>query len=470
MASYMQKTIDALLETEDELKAFLEKAASLAGKPIAGSKLALEAKNSVGRAILAIPTGDTSLTDSRKALAPIVNILAGIVDGLSSKTLAKSDYLQTLKNLKNKFVPPYRKSIDDLQRKIKDRNLDISGSVFETEKQIVVAFNQILTEVERISKSWTAGATESADTQRLVIDKRIDFVKERLVKIPQSKQLDDALLEACKVVDRLKIIYDELDSNASFKVEDLNSLTFHLGLLEDEIQKIQKSIKNGIFHFSNSLRKTLPLGMESDKVSGKEKKRAAQEIARTPDEHLRERLKEIKAGKKNLPANLKTPYQLLDSAIVVIFKAQDTVSKKDRPMGPGTVAKNFTREKLLEQHGIKYIKLDDYLILESQKLLAIDKAKLRKKVVLYNKTSKKKLKINADLFLTYAREVLDKINERSSTTWVMASQESVSNIRNIEIGLYWIMPAKVLNALMSRGWNKIGSWNLPYDASGPSDY
>lgn len=474
MASFLSKTISALLDAEKQLKTFFDKSKSFT-KTSDRLKEVSSLKSRLGRISMSLDGPEISLVKCRKSLTSIINTLDGLENGLEKGLLDKTAFQKALKNLNSVFVSKYSRTVADLVRYIKEKNIDVSGSVYETDRDVVTSLSNCLSDLQKTSKHWSdidGRIPTEREHQKILssLERLADSVKERTLKMPASKQLDEVVQHLGTIFTNLYSIRVYVDETSSFYPAALAALTFQIGQLEDFISHIKKLIRLKIFEFTAELRKDIPKAILAAKQATQKDlsiadSPAAKAVTKfSPDEKILSRINALKGKRKDMPASIKTRYKIMSAPVVPIFEVHDTVFKKDRPLGGGTFTKNFTHASVLRSLGIRFVSLNDYLILEDQNLLLIDKAKMKTEVDLYNKTSRKKLKVGPKLFLDYARELLVNLKVTTGTEWSLVSDLSVANPRNVKITCFWIMHSSLLERLRSRGWAKteLNNWSFPF--------
>lgn len=127
-------------------------------------------------------------------------------------------------------------------------------------------------------------------------------------------------------------------------------------------------------------------------------------------------LADLASTRSNLPLRLKTGFQAIRMPIVPIFSNYQMNN-------PSTFAKI----------GIKHVLVEGYAVLLDQQLIAI--------------SEKAAAKIDMTP-LQYAESVVEVINARSSVEYEFVSDKPISNPRNADVQMFWILPKPKMGALM----------------------
>lgn len=161
------------------------------------------------------------------------------------------------------------------------------------------------------------------------------------------------------------------------------------------------------------------------------------------DEEISQRLESVQSKYEELPRTLKQEYQFMRMPIVPLFKNLGVSTKQ-----------NF--DKL----GIPNINIQGYSILENQILLGIS----RKSVDALNVGKKKKDEKSTPA--DFAKTVLEVVNERTNAKYVLVSDKFQTNPKNADILLFWVMPTRLLSALIKSaglGSSEVKEWGLPFN-------
>jgi hypothetical protein len=456
MPTYRSKSLTSMLEVEKELKALIGSLKTIKSKKTA-HKTILSAKNIVGKAMLEMPSSEQYLAPVKKSLVPILNTLGGLADGLQDDSIDLKDFQRTVKNLNDRFIPKFRDEIDRVVKKVgaESKRYNKDG-VLHTDESILEELRKVASEVQRIYRTVSSSSADKLNMQQLstMLQVRGELAATTYEALPSGKDLDLVALtlvslsdlcykSAGKVLTRGKIPSDL----ASGLAEAHKSLT-------SNIATIHKKVINSILTYDDE-RKRKPISSKSKEVE------KDLPLTRSSEEHLKEKITDIKGKKADLPKRIKSDYEFIRSPVVAIFDSHDDIAKRDRPEGPGTVKQNFSKQRLLDQFGIKYVMLEDYVILQNQVLLAVDREFIEKLARAH--MGRRKKAIDNKMLLEYAKQILDMVNSRSSENYVMVSPTFTANPRNTNILLFWVMPSRILSPLIQKGWNKMAEWSLPFD-------
>lgn len=452
MQPYRKGAHDSVTELEAKLVKFVEDAKRLKSQK-AVAKLLSEILADIKEVMPKLSVGDASLTPVRKSIVPILNTVSSLHSGVESGDLARSEFTHAVGNLHKRFLPLFRQQLDKLTKK-----LDTEDTIDRSEGvHIVTGATGVYNSLYRLARSIQSDRFRQTDPAQAVatLKSNLSGIQTLLNTIPPSKDLDN-------LVDSLKACWSATNTilatvQRGAKVRDLDKVNTALVGLQRDTKEVNRLVVNNIL--------TVGEGKRTDNLPDKAKAvKEAAPLRRDKDQFVKDQISEVKAGKAQLPKRIPGPFSIKFRApTVAIFDSHDNIAKKDRPMGPGTVSHNFSKHSLLDQFGIKYITLDDYLIVENQMMLMIDKPYF-KKYVTENTTGRSKPKTGDKELVAYARSILEMLNERSSQSLVMVSQQFIANPRNTDYVMFWVMPSRVLDALIKRGWNKLSSWNLPFDA------
>lgn len=424
-----------------------------------------DAKNIVGKSLQRLPSGDASISPVRKSLTVVLNTLSGLQDGLA-EGISRSDFKNAVGKLKTRFIPQFRESLDDLSKKVKSSLSRLSDSgLLQSGEVIVDDLNKVVSDLKRLQKMLHAAESKGdgvVSQLGIAIRNRIDLVVSTYGMLPSGEQLDIA-------ADLLAVISGSLNTLAENATQEklskqaLRNLDARIVALQTAITNIDKLVRNDVLVFSDTKRQNIESRLKR-KIKGNEpiSEKDDSHLSRSPDEHLKDKITKIKSAKASLPKSISGPYSLIRSPVVAIFDQHDG-GRKDRPMGTGTVNRNFNKNALLDQFGIKYVMLDDYVILQDQVMLAVDRKAVEAAVREMSGRKRSKKKAKDDTFVQYATQVIDMLNERGSQHFGLVSRVYTANPRNANMLLFWVMPQRVLDALIRRGWNKLTQWNLPFD-------
>lgn len=429
------------------------------------ARAALEkASNEVGAGLQSLPTSEPGFTPVRKSLTVVLNTLSGLHNGLSDG-MSRKDFMSALANLNTRFIPKFRETVDALSKKldVQSSRLDEKG-LMQSESAIYDELVKVSNDLKRLirildtaDKRNESGAGSQINTATRT---RLDLVSATYGMLPTGERVDEAADVLIQIAGSLATISEFAKNNDKVSKKGLKNLEDRTKLLDKATANFRRAAVNHLITLGNDVRPSIASQLKR-RLEGVDKPEGVKaELVRSPDQHLRERITEIKSTKADLPKNMKGPYTLLRAPVVAIFDSHDS-NKRDRPIGSGTVSHNFTKSALLEQYGIKYVMVEDYLILQDQMLLAVDRKSVEQAVKAMNSRRRKGAK--ADEFVDYAHGVIDILNERGSQKYDLVTKEYNANPRNANMLLFWVMPSRVLDALISRGWNKLSTWNLPFD-------
>lgn len=172
------------------------------------------------------------------------------------------------------------------------------------------------------------------------------------------------------------------------------------------------------------------------------------DVAVDSDSALIATLERMQASKARMPLKLRSEYSIFKFPVIPIFNSDNTKARSTNPMSISPSQKNYYHA--LAKLGLQVTKLQDYVILEEQLLLAFNRKSLRV-------TSKQQLKP-----IDYARMILKVINEKSPTPYVLVSDTFLPSVRNSDIIMFWILPGSLLSAMISKGWSKLKEWGFAF--------
>lgn len=463
MASVGNKVLKELGGVEDQLKDMVTKIVTVKSQK-AAARLLTDNIETVGAAVRSLPTSDTMFSPVRKALSAIQNTLSGLNSGLEDG-IGRRDFKTGINGLKNTFIPKFREAVDALTKKLaaQSARLDKHG-LLQSESAIydeLVKVQQDVTRVQRMVSSAAArGNVEDNRQLETAVRNRIDTVNAAYGMIPSGDQLNDAADVLVGLTGTLTTIADNIHAGKPVSKLNDQNLAKAIGSLAKVIRDMHKAIANDLLIVDGGVRPAIPTVLKR-KMGGIAKPGdEKEELVRSPDQHLKERITDVKAGKVNLPKTIKGAFDTIRAPVVAIFDTHDA-PKRDRAAGAGTVTRNFNKTDLLKQYGIKFIQVEDYLILESQLLLAIDRSAVEKAVKAVN--SRRRTKAKGDEYVQYARGIVEMMNERGTQNYDLVSSTYTANPRNANMLLFWVMPSRTLDALIKRGWSKLGKWDLPFD-------
>lgn len=170
-------------------------------------------------------------------------------------------------------------------------------------------------------------------------------------------------------------------------------------------------------------------------------------------------LQGLSAYKATIPVTLgKTPFTILRLPIVPVFHAVDR-SSGQMVTGLGMNVKAQPNPTyILKQSGIRATAVEEYVVIADQLMLVVNK-----KALPSNEVQKGKRVIDVSTKpLDYAKLVLSTLAESTPNQYVLVDETPVTNPRNPDTLLYWIMPAKTLSFLLRKGFPKILQWGLPF--------
>lgn len=456
MPTIGNKTLTDLVSVEKELQAITQSLQSQTSMKAAKKQLET-AKNLVGTALLNLPaTGDSTFSQLKKSLVAIVNTLSGLHDGLA-EGISRTDFKNAVGKLKTRFIPKFRENLDSIIKKAgQDSGKLNANGVLQSDDAIYDDLNRVLVESKKFARQLGSAITRQ-DNGGLdsAISNRLELIHSVYGSLPKGKDLDNAAQALEQLSVNIKQIKKGLETKGSVSKTVTSRIEQINGELEKDMAAIQRKMRNNIFTFGEERRKPLAKTAET---------KAPSPIARSPEQFLKDTIADIKSERSKLPKRLSGPYGIFRSPVVAIFDSHDDIAKRDRAEGPGTIKKNFGKEALLEQFGVKYVMVEDYLILQDQRLLAIDRKAVDSALAKMKRSSGRASKRKgADPYLDYAEQVVRLLNERGSQTFDMVSRDYTANPRNSDMLLFWVMPSRILDALVRRGWNKLSQWSLPFD-------
>lgn len=457
MPTIGNKTLSNLVSVEKELQTIANGLQTQTSMKAARKQLET-AKNIAGAAISNLPaTGDSTFSQLKKSLIAIMNTLGGLHDGLA-EGISRTDFKNAVGKLKTRFIPKFRDDLDKIVKKAGEDSGKLNEhGVLQSDNAIYEDLNRVLVETKKLARQLDSAFTREDNTGLdTALTNRLELVHSVYGALPKGKDLDEVAttLEALSVT--INSIKKDLQTKGTLKK---GSHLLELGSanrdLEKDMAMIQRKMRNNIFTFDEERRKPLAK-VKEDKYQ--------KPISRSPDQFLKEKITNIKSERSRLPKRLSGPYGIFRTPVVAIFDSHDDIAKRDRVDGPGTVKKNFGKEALLDQFGVKYVMLEDYLILQEQRLLAIDRKAVDSALSQMKRSSGRAAKRKgADPYLEYAEQVVQMLNERGSQTFEMVSRDYTANPRNSDMLLFWVMPSRILDSLVRRGWNKLRRWSLPFD-------
>lgn len=182
-------------------------------------------------------------------------------------------------------------------------------------------------------------------------------------------------------------------------------------------------------------------------------------------ESLKTRIQFLKEQQSKLPLSCgKSGFSIFKLPILPVFNAIDRNSGI-RAQGLGTkIQAQPSIYYLLKHLGIQSFSIDEYLVVDNQVLLAIDKNAIPNKEVKVKskKTSKVVIKEVQNSPLDYANHIIDILNETGSNKYSLVSEMSINNPRNTNIVLFWLMSSPTLSVLIRKGLPKLHTWGLPF--------
>jgi len=464
MSNYRSKAIEDLSRAENELTALVDELAKTASRSTA-KKIIVNAKNIAGKAISGMPTSEAYLAPLKKKITPILNTLAGLEEGIKSDDMDRSTFKQVVNNLKSKFIPQFREALDGVLKKARATNTRFNeDGLLQEDSTILEELEKVVNDFKRLVKMLSSAKDGQFDASQMLVllGNRADLALATYGSLPEGKDLDNAADALAKLAELTQNIIDKVKRTSSVPLDMLRKITGHLTDLERDIAAINKKVMNNLLSYDDKPRKPLNYKVPKTAAAKPQVKKDNEDGPRSPDAFLKERIADVKSELANMPKSLKGPYDFIRAPVVAIFDSHDDIARRDRPVGSGTVTHNFSKQKLLDQFGIKYIQIEDYLVLKNQTLLAVDKPKLEQ----FARTQLGKRagsNLKDDVLVEFARQMLDMVNDRSSQHYVMVSREFTANPRNTNMILFWVMPSRILNTLIARGWNKLSSWSLPFD-------
>lgn len=457
MPTIGNKTLSDLVSVEKELQTIAKGLQSQTSMKAARKQLET-AKNIAGAAISNLPaTGDSTFSQLKKSLIAIMNTLSGLHDGLA-EGISRTDFKNAVGKLKTRFIPKFREDLDKIVKKAGEDSGKLNANgVLQSDDAIYEDLNRVLVESKKLARQLSSALAREDNTGLdTALSNRLELIHSVYGSMPKGKDLDEAVatLEALSVA--INSTKKALQTKGSLKKGS------HVSVLEQEIRRlekdmamVQRKMRNNIFTYGDERRKPLSK-VKEDKHE--------KPIARSPDQFLKDKITDIKGERSKLPKRLSGPYGIFRSPVVAIFDSHDDIAKRDRVDGPGTIKKNFGKEALLDQFGVKYVMLEDYLILQDQRLLAIDRKAVDSALSQMKRSSGRAAKRKGgDPYLEYAEQVVQMLNERGSQSFDMVSRDYTANPRNSDMLLFWVMPSRILDALVRRGWNKLSQWSLPFD-------
>lgn len=420
-----------------------------------------------------LPTGDANVTKLRKALVAVQNNMSGLIDGLAAGE-ERPVILAGLKTLETRFIPNVRAALDALADKAEaERNTLSPAGLVQSDSALLELSKSTATALQRLQRTVQSKKDKEIDGAMLAasIGHVFTQVDTAYNTTPMGKELDayaHALVMFARLLNKISRYVEKHNRIARADLVSYDALVVSLNRITTQIER---DIHNRNLVLGEEPRLTLHrvLRTKAEDDADTPKDSQGNTLARKPDAFLKQQLAEVKTGKSDLPKTLKGPFSVINAPVVAIFDANDGGRKRDRPEGPGTVQRNFSRTALLDQYGIKYLMLEDYLILQSQRLLAVDMAAVEAAYIAQKKAAGKRAstisaKDRDRALFDYAQGVVNLLNERGSQQFELVSKDHIANPRSKTMVLFWVMPSRILGALQRRGWSKLSRWNLPFDA------
>lgn len=464
MSSYRSKAIEDLSQAEAELTTLIADLVKTSSRPTA-KKIIANARNVAGKALMGVPTSEAYLAPVKKSLTPILNTLAGLEEGIKSGDLERAAFKQVCKNLQTKFIPQFRTTLDAVVKKSRAANARFNADgLLQEDSVILEELEKVITDFKRLVKMLSAAKDGQFDASQIAVllGNRADLALATYGSLPEGKDLDNAASALAGLAETTQKMIDKAKRSSALPKELLRLISGHVSDLERDLAAINKKVMNNILTYESTPRK--PLKYKVPKAAAAPRQGNEEDGPRSPDRFLKEQIADVKSELGNMPKRLKGPYDFIRSPVVAIFDSHDDIARRDRPVGGGTVTHNFSKQKLLDQFGIKYIQIEDYLVLQNQVLLAVDKPQLEK-MARAQMGKRSSTTIKDEVLVEFARQMLEMVNDRSSQHYVMVSREFTANPRNTNMILFWVMPSRILDTLIARGWNKLSSWSLPFDHS-----
>jgi hypothetical protein len=178
----------------------------------------------------------------------------------------------------------------------------------------------------------------------------------------------------------------------------------------------------------------------------------------TTTDATRAYLKNVQALRSTIPTTVgKSGFNIIRLPVVPVFVAVD------RKMGIGGGAPTLMKGQpnpaiVLKQAGIKTTRLEEYVIVDNQLLLAISKSTIPQKEI----TKGKRTKTVSMSSLEYAQLILSVIGESSNKQYSLVDDTPTTNPKNSDIVFFWVMPSKSLSFLLRKGFPKLKAWGLPF--------
>lgn len=193
-----------------------------------------------------------------------------------------------------------------------------------------------------------------------------------------------------------------------------------------------------------------------------------EELSEMPPEDLMKKseesdeLKELVASyskiMSKLPVNLHSPFQAFEFVVVPLFGAMKTANGAARGKFLGAMQRAGVKVRMIGDH---------YPVFEKQYLLALDCKRLGIPKGLKTTKAGRTKTVNTSKADngpdTIVGKVLDTINSVSPIKYVPASTQLISNPRNPDIKLMWIVPENVRIAISNALHTSEVTWGLPAD-------
>lgn len=461
------KALRGLAGLESSLKALVEEL--LETKSRTKRDAALKSLTHViAQSLAALPASEPAFRPVRVSLVALQNNVKGLVNGVEQELLTRSDFIRQLGTTQKTFIPKFRHALDEATAKIEEgasaydeKGLLTSETVIQRELQTVQRdYKTLISKIESWAKkgeSYIPQLIQSAISCR-------ELVGATYGSMPSGKMLDDAATALLGMAGSLDTLIEYAQKKNRVSDQALRNLKMREPELERAMREIHRMVVNNLMQFDSEPRKSINLVLKKKKMEGELAPGNKEEIARSPDEFIRGEMAEIKGQHVALPSKIKGPYSAFRAPVVPIFETTDNAEGM-RATGRIGVKPNFSKTELLDQFGIKYLQLPnfDYVLLRDQRILAVDRVAATEAILAAN-TRRRKTPNESEL-VAYANQVIAHLNENGSQRLSLVSQTYVANPKNTDMLLFWVMPSRILDALIKRGWNKLQVWNFPFSNS-----
>ncbi len=179
---------------------------------------------------------------------------------------------------------------------------------------------------------------------------------------------------------------------------------------------------------------------------------------------VRAYLKSLAAMRANIPVTAgKAGFNIVRLPVVPVFEAI-TRGSGQRVPGAGMAIKGQPNPSaVLKQTGIRSVPVEEYMIIQDQLLLVIDKNNLPEKEVVKSTKSGRIHKSQVPMTpYDYAKTVLSVIESSTGKSYACFDDKPLTNPRKSNLLMYWIMAEKTVVYLKRKGFPKILNWGLPF--------